>query len=184
VPVDAEAARQRALARFDEAVKLEGEQPVFDASKVEYRWPVDAASLPFPDGGFDVVVSLASFEHFQDPFTAAGECARVLAPSGVGLHQVDLRDHRDFAKPLDFLRYSDAEWRTVVETSKTVFTNRLRKSDFVRAFSGGVLSLERVEVNEKASLSPDLRTQLDPAFRARPDEDLEALGIFLVMRKP
>jgi SAM-dependent methyltransferase len=173
---------QEILRRFDEAVKLDGPEAVFDETKVSCRHPVDAASLPFPDASFDVVLSLASFEHFQDPAAAARECARVTAPGGVGLHQIDLRDHRDFSKPLDFLRYSDEEWRKI-PPKPFCYTNRLRKSDFERVFRDSGVSVEDADVNLKTTLDPALRAQLHPSFRDRPIEELEAISTFFVLRK-
>ena len=41
-----------------------------------------AEDLPFPDGGFDVVVALVSFHHFADADQALREIRRVLSPSG------------------------------------------------------------------------------------------------------
>ena len=39
-------------------------------------------SLPFADGTFDAVLSLAVLEHVRDPFRCAAEIARVLRPGG------------------------------------------------------------------------------------------------------
>ena len=183
LPIDVETTRAEALRRFDEAVRLEENEAAFSPGKVDYRWPVDAARLPFPDASFDVVVSLAAFEHFQDPEAAIRECARVTASSGVGLHQVDFRDHRDFSRPLEFLKHTDAEW-TEIQKGSSAYTNRWRKGDFERAFSFSNLSLERMGGVERAPLDPALRSQLDPRFRDRSVEDLEVLGAFFVVRKP
>jgi SAM-dependent methyltransferase len=43
----------------------------------------DAAFLPFRDGAFDVVTSVAAFEHFLDVPGVVAEVARVLRPGGV-----------------------------------------------------------------------------------------------------
>jgi len=184
LPVAADAAREQALRRFDEAVRLSGTEVAFDESKVACRHPVDAAQLPFPDASFDLVFSTASFEHFKDPIAAVRECARVTAPGGLGLHQIDLRDHRDFARPLDFLRFDESEWAKLHELEPFCYTNRLRKSDFERAFSDAGLALAQVTVNLRAPVDPSLRAALHPRYRDRAPEDLEALSAFFVVRKP
>src|SRR5262245_28193095 len=43
----------------------------------------NAASLPFPDGSFDLVTSRMSAHHYADPTAALHEAARVLRPSGM-----------------------------------------------------------------------------------------------------
>lgn len=41
-----------------------------------------AEHLPFADGGFDLVVSTASFDHWHDQRQGLAECARMLIPGG------------------------------------------------------------------------------------------------------
>jgi SAM-dependent methyltransferase len=45
----------------------------------------DVASLPFPDGSFDLVVSTLSMHHWDDPSAGLAEIARVLSPDGRAL---------------------------------------------------------------------------------------------------
>jgi SAM-dependent methyltransferase len=45
----------------------------------------DVASLPFPDGSFDVVVSTMSMHHWADPAAGLAEIARVLRPGARAL---------------------------------------------------------------------------------------------------
>jgi ubiquinone/menaquinone biosynthesis C-methylase UbiE len=53
------------------------------ADDLRLRFTVGAAErLPYPDGGFDLVVSTTSFDHWSDQKAGLGECARVLAPGG------------------------------------------------------------------------------------------------------
>jgi SAM-dependent methyltransferase len=42
----------------------------------------DAASLPFPDGSFDVIIANHSLEHFENLHAALKELARVVKPQG------------------------------------------------------------------------------------------------------
>jgi SAM-dependent methyltransferase len=68
----------------------------------------DVASLLFPDGSFDVVVSTLSLHHWADPALGLSEIGRVLRPSGRALVW-DLRPgivplHRDVPDPLDAAR--------------------------------------------------------------------------------
>jgi len=41
-----------------------------------------AEHLPFADGGFDLIVSTASFDHWHDQRQGLAECARMLRPGG------------------------------------------------------------------------------------------------------
>lgn len=178
-------ARARVLERFDACVKTEGEEARFDEDKVAWRCPVDAAKLPFPDGSFDVVISNASFEHFEDPVAAVNECSRVLAPGGMGLHQIDLRDHRDFSNPLEFLCLEDEAWRAKFGPSDMFcYTNRFRKTDFEAAFRASGVEVRSVDVNMKTTVSPELRTRLHPRFRDRAQDDLEAVSACFVVVRP
>jgi SAM-dependent methyltransferase len=51
----------------------------------------------------DIAVSNAVLEHLADPPKVFAELARITRPGGLGLHQVDFRDHRSFATPLEYL---------------------------------------------------------------------------------
>lgn len=53
----------------------------------------DAASLPLPDGAFDVAVSTLSLHHWSDPPAVFREIERILRPGGVAL----IYDLRPFA---------------------------------------------------------------------------------------
>lgn len=82
----------------------------------------DAASLPFPDASFDMVVSTLSMHHWADPTAGLTEIARVLRPSGRALIW-DLRPgsrrhrHPHVPDPSEHLR--DARLRSTATTAWT-----------------------------------------------------------------
>jgi len=60
-----------------------------------------ALSLPFDDGSFDAVISVASIKHWPDPARGLSECARVLRAGGaLAVIEADrgctMRDAQDF----------------------------------------------------------------------------------------
>ncbi len=186
-----EEARSAMRSRFDAAVRMEGDQVRFEESRLSWEYPVDATKLPFPDASFDVCMSNACFEHFRDPEAAARECLRVVVRGGVNLHQIDLRDHRDFSRPLGFLRFETADWEGLFRVDgppppaeRGPYTNRWRLGDHVRAFERAGGQVVSVEVNLTTPVTDELRTTLHPDFRERTGEDLETLGAFLVVRRP
>lgn len=56
-----------------------------------------------PNGSLDFIGSWAVLEHLYDPPQAFARFGQVTRSGGLGLHQVDFRDHRDFSRPLEFL---------------------------------------------------------------------------------
>ena len=68
---------ERARANADRVVDGEERRPSFLVG--------DAASMPFPDGTFDLVVSTMSMHHWADPAAGLAEMARVLRPGARAL---------------------------------------------------------------------------------------------------
>lgn len=68
---------ERARANAERADHGDGHGPSFKVG--------DAASLPFPDDSFDLVVSTLSMHHWADPAAGLGEKGRVLRSSGRAL---------------------------------------------------------------------------------------------------
>lgn len=56
-----------------------------------------------PDASLDFIGSWAVLEHLYDPPQAFARFSQITKQGGLGLHQVDFRDHRDFSRPLEFL---------------------------------------------------------------------------------
>jgi SAM-dependent methyltransferase len=68
---------ERARANADRAVDGEERRPSFLVG--------DVASMSFPDGAFDLVVSTMSMHHWADPAAGLAEMARVLRPGAKAL---------------------------------------------------------------------------------------------------
>lgn len=69
-------------------------------------WKDDAEILSgIPDSSLDFCGSWAVLEHLYEPERAFARIGEVTRRGGIGLHQVDFRDHMDFSRPLEFLLY-------------------------------------------------------------------------------
>ena len=110
------------------------------------------------------------------------QIARLLRPGGVTSHQIDLRDHRDFAQPLAFLRYPTWAWR--VAQSWRGWTNRWRRSDWETAFRQEGLELFRSEATGTIDVGDEDRTSLSRQVRDRPLMDLTTSGLLIAGAKP
>ena len=75
---------------------------------------------------FDVTLSNAVFEHLSDPLAAFQALHEVSAPRGVGYHQVDFRDHRDFSRPLEFLLLNELTFARMFHERHGECGNRMR----------------------------------------------------------
>lgn len=67
-------------------------------------WQDDAEILlGIPNASIDFCGSWAVLEHLYCPAKAFARLGEVTKPGGLGLHQVDFRDHINFSRPLEFL---------------------------------------------------------------------------------
>lgn len=89
-------------------------------------------SVPFEDiratGPFEFIMSTSVMEHVMKPEAVFERMSQLCAEGGFVFHSIDLRDHRDFSRPLDFLAMTEDEY--AVHPTE----NRLRASDFSALF--------------------------------------------------
>jgi SAM-dependent methyltransferase len=134
------------------------------------------------DCSFDVVLSTAVLEHVFDLPAAIRELARVTVPGGVNSHQVDFRDHRDFARPLEFLLMADKEFTRLFDRRHGDFGNRWRHCEVAALLRAAGFSIEDMAPNlvaapeYMASFLPKLRTLRSSRFAGLADIELAILG--------
>lgn len=149
--------------------------------RLTYRCPEQIEKSELPDASFDIIYSHACLEHVADPAAASSQIGRLLAPGGSTSHQIDLRDHRNFKRPLAFLRHSDRVWRAAM--SRRDYTNRWRASDWIDAFESAGLEITAAET-EALRVSEEERQAMHPRFRRKSLDDLGITGLLVRARKP
>jgi SAM-dependent methyltransferase len=148
----------------------------------------DLASPPsrFPQGAFDAIVSNAVLEHVWDIEAMAGELARITRLGGIGIHQVDFRDHRNMAAPLEFLTLPDPEYKAMFDDANNGNGNRFRLHELQRTASAAGWVVEQVEVNMRTEAGEidRVRPRLASRFASMTDEHLDPLSARLFLRRP
>jgi SAM-dependent methyltransferase len=146
----------------------------------------DLAGLP--PAAFDLVISNAVLEHVYSLPEVCRELARVTAPGGLNLHQIDFRDHFDSIRQIDFLIIPDDEYALAFERSNGDRGNRLRASEARLLFEQNGFEFVDFEVNERCEPAyfeefvPRLRASKS-RYRDWPRDDLLILSGRLVFRK-
>lgn len=141
-----------------------------------------------PSGSCDIVLSNAVLEHVYDLPAVCRSLARVTKPGGFGSHQIDLRDHRNFARPLEFLLDDEVTYRRRLSRGRVSRGNRRRLGECVAHFRDCGFRIEQVEPNgfaDKLYLEgfiPRLRRSRSP-YRNLALEDLAVTGARINMRR-
>lgn len=149
-------------------------------------WPRGSEDLrDVPDGRFDVVLSNAVFEHVRDVPTTLGNLSRITRPGGCGIHQVDFRDHRDFARPLEFLTLDGAVFARLFEECHGECGNRWRAGALAGAFveAGFELLAQAPNLHAEPDYLRELRPRLHADFAGLPDSELSVLSACLTVRR-
>jgi len=78
------------------------------ADNTDLDYVASIYALPFPDCHADGVICLQVFEHLQEPFKAADELYRIMAPAGEALITVPFMEPKHGQRSGgDFFRYTD-----------------------------------------------------------------------------
>lgn len=161
------------------------EQEGHDGCLVAIDQPAEALTA-IADGSVDVVLSNAVLEHLVDLGRAAQELARITRVGGHNLHRVDLRDHHDFARPLEHLLLTEAEFaRSQVNPAAPHHRGcQWRSSQFADAFTAASFRLRQFDETlfPSAEYLEEFMARLrrsDSPYRDWPPEQLAAIGLFI-----
>ena len=126
--------RKTALERIDKLARCQTLEQILSTASIDYRAPADASVSNLPDGSIDMHVSNNVLEHIPPAMLKKilVEAKRVLKPSGLTVHRLGPSDHYSddpSILPINFLRYSNAEWDRLAD-NQFAYHNRLRASDY------------------------------------------------------
>jgi SAM-dependent methyltransferase len=169
---------RKQLEGFDLAALRTGNIQGVDSSRLKLL--VGSASrFPLEDGSIDVITSNSFFEHLEDPDEIIREMARITAPGGLGIHNIDGADHAIYGDPdvhpLSFLHSTD---RGMVNGS-----NRIRPLEFPKRFEKLGFSLQQFIPLHTISIDADLRNRFAAHWRKMPDEMLQVVRATLVVKR-
>jgi hypothetical protein len=125
-----------------------------------------------------LIVSYAVFEHVTDVPGVLDFLYSRTAPGGVGFHFIDLRDHRAHFKDSKYNEFS-----FLCEETAPKSENRLRCSEHVAAFTKAGFEILKVDA-DRHPFPEEMRSRLMPHFAEMAQDDLETLGVTLVVRRP
>jgi SAM-dependent methyltransferase len=141
------------------------------------------------DKSVDIVLSCAVLEHLYNLQSAFAHMARITKPKGLGLHQVDFRDHRDFSRPLEFLLLSNRNFSRLFKEKHGECGNRVRPQEMKQMMELVGFRVEEFLENSSADekyLSEflgRLRKARKSSYRDCPAENLRCLSGFFVLEK-
>lgn len=156
----------------------------FNSERMEYLVPRESYDLRLPDESLDYVFSNSVFEHVSDPDRTIAAIQKVLRRGGLTANHIDFRDHEDFSKPLESLKFDGDAWRKHFNAAnQSNYTNRKRLPDIVKAFERAGLRIIRMDLT-KIPVSEEMRSGMHPDFRKYSLEDLGVIGALIVAEKP
>jgi len=133
----------------------------------------DFVEMQLPGASFDVSVSRAVFEHFEDVHAAARALYRVVSHGSFGVHLIDFSDHRFYKKP-GFSRHSHLTSSLASMDGEPVEdrVNGLRCSEMAGCFREAGFQV-RVGSVYRVPLSAEELQDLSPRYEHLEQDDLE-----------
>lgn len=129
-----------------------------------YEVPLENLGQHFSD--IDITLSNAVLEHLFDPMAGAKALHAITAPGGIGLHQVDFRDHRDFSKPLEYLLLDNVEFTDLFNGCHGECGGQTRPFQMARMFE--LAGFETVDFRPNMHAEPLYLADVIARLRDRP----------------
>lgn len=169
-----------------------------DCEKLDLNWAKvsthitvmqnDFLALPAiaPFSGADLIMSVATLEHVQDPAQVLECCYSRLRPGGSACHMIDLRDHNlAYQHPFEMLTFDDPVWERWLDLSGGFHLNRWRAPDYVQAMRmAGFVDVGCDVFWRDDQRARAISPRLAPRFRGIPIIELAIQGMYLYGRKP
>jgi hypothetical protein len=127
------------------------------------EWPLEHMSREF-QSFFHFTFSNAVLEHLYSPNEALAALYTITAPGGLGVHQVDFRDHRNFDQPLEYLLLDEMSFAQMFDQSHGECGNRLRPFQMEYLFRQA--GFQKVKFRSNLETPPDYLMELLPRLRA------------------
>jgi hypothetical protein len=138
-----------------------------------------------PDAGIHVTYSNATFEHLADARLAIEALYGCTAPGGVGFHQIDFRDHRDFSRPLEYLTLAPEQFDALFRGCSGSCGNAVRGQEFeALARAAGFEAAMIGNMFAPDDYVADIRARAHPRCRDWPKDWFATISGRLVVRRP
>lgn len=150
-----------------------------------YSAPEDVTRCGLPDGSVDIVYSNLVLEHVTPSALEEilSKAHRILKPGGVCWHGIDCTDHyaatHKGLSPINFLRYGERFW-SLIGQNDILYQNRLRRSDYLRAFSNAGFEVEKIVESHLKDCSAAI---LSDRFKQCDEKDVSCLSMRVVLIK-
>ncbi len=137
-----------------------------------------------PDGSIDIHYSNATFEHLADIPASIAQLERITKTGGIGFHQIDFRDHRNFDRPLDYLTIPDTDFTDLLEKVSWSCGNRWRYTQFQEIFEKNGFDVSFTpNLFVKEEYLDEIYPHVQDKFRSMDVEALRVLGGRFVVTK-
>lgn len=129
------------------------------------------------DASVTISYSNAALEHLDRPREGLLELGRVSRKGGLGFHQIDFRDHRDFSRPLEFLTMTDEEFLEKAVAASYSLGNRLRPSEYLQLFNdAGFGTTFTPNMFAEPAYLTEVTNRLHPRYRSFGEEELRQIS--------